>query len=168
MNLHIEEAKPEDIVECARIACETEIGKRYGFVENILVEKMQSRARQGDVVLVAREIDTTEAASRVASSFCDIVGFAWIDIKGGFGQAPYLKLIAIDAKKRSSGAGAQLLSAFEERTKGVGRAWFLLVSDFNDRAIHFYEKHGYAKVGELPDFAKDGITELIMYKRQER
>lgn len=167
MNLRIEEAQPEDIVECARIACGTDIGRRYGFVENTLAEKMRNRIKSGDVMLIGRETDTIETGSQNTTAPRYILGFAWIDTKGGFGQAPYLKLIAIDAKRQSIGAGSQLLSAFEDRTRGMGRAWFLLVSDFNDRAIRFYEKNGYAKAGELPDFAKDGITELIMYKRQE-
>lgn len=167
MPIKIEDAAPGDIVQCARIACDSEIGRRYGFVEETLAARMQMRLHKGDVVLVAREVDVHESATSLNGASRDIIGFAWIDPKGGFGQAPYLKLIAIDASRRSTGAGSLLLSAFEERTKGAGRAWFLLVSDFNDRAVHFYEKHGYAMVGSLPDFAKDGITELIMYKRQE-
>lgn len=167
MPITIEDAARGDILQCARIACDSEIGRRYEFVEETLAARMQMRLEAGDVVLVAREVDAIESASHQKSASRDIIGFAWIDPKGGFGQAPYLKLIAIDAKRRSAGCGSLLLSAFEERTKGTGRAWFLLVSDFNTKAIHFYEKHGYAMVGALPDFAKKGITELIMYKRQE-
>ncbi len=167
MQIKIEDAVPGDIAQCARIACDSEIGQRYGFVEETLAARIQMRLQEGDVVLVARDMGAIESASSSNGAPSDIIGFAWIDTKGGFGQAPYLKLIAIDASRRSTGAGSLLLSAFEERTRGAGRAWFLLVSDFNDRAIHFYKKHGYAVVGALPDFAKDGITELIMYKRQE-
>jgi ribosomal protein S18 acetylase RimI-like enzyme len=167
MQMKIEDAVLGDIAQCARIACDSEIGQRYGFVEETLAARMQMRLQAGDMILVARDMGAIESGSGLNGASGGIIGFAWIDTKGGFGQAPYLKLIAIDASRRSTGAGSLLLSAFEERTKGAGRAWFLLVSDFNSRAIHFYEKHGYVVAGALPDFAKDGITELIMYKRQE-
>lgn len=157
MPLIIHDAIPDDLSRCARIACDSEIGKRYGFIEENLAARMLERHTRGDIILVARE---SEMAVQ------DIAGFAWIDLKGGFGQSPYLKLIAANSDRRSSGIGSSLLAAFEERTRGHGRAWFLLCSDFNTRAIRFYENHGYAVVGALPDFAKDGITEMILYKLQ--
>jgi ribosomal protein S18 acetylase RimI-like enzyme len=42
-----------------------------------------------------------------------------------------------------------------------------LVSDFNTGAQQFYEKQGYQRVGALPDFAKEGITEVIMVKKHK-
>jgi ribosomal protein S18 acetylase RimI-like enzyme len=157
MAIIIEDAFPGDILRCAQIACNSEIGRRYGFVQESLAARMQERLIGGDVILVARE--TEQAAP-------DIAGFAWIDLKGGFGQSPYLKLIAANPTRRSSGIGSSLLAAFEARTFGCGRAWLLLCSDFNTQAIRFYENHGYTVVGALPDFAKDGITEKILYKLQ--
>jgi len=157
MALIIEDALPGDIPSCAQIACDSEIGRRYGFVQESLTARMQERLIGGDVILVARE---TELA------IPEIAGFAWIDLKGGFGQSPYLKLIAANPARRSNGVGSHLLAAFEARTLGRGRAWLLLCSDFNTKAIRFYENHGYAVVGALPDFAKDGITEMVLYKLQ--
>ncbi|MFA5852200.1 MAG: GNAT family N-acetyltransferase, partial [Spirochaetales bacterium] len=80
--------------------------------------------------------------------------------------APYLKLIAVDGTKRSSGVGSALLEAYERRTATVGRVWTLMVSDFNLRAIAFYEKHGYEKSGAIPGFSRKGITEIIMAKKK--
>jgi len=44
---------------------------------------------------------------------------------------------------------------------------FLLVSDFNKRAQKFYKNLGYMEVGRIPDYIKEGITELIYFKRRE-
>jgi ribosomal protein S18 acetylase RimI-like enzyme len=76
-----------------------------------------------------------------------------------------LRLIAVDQSVRGAGIGAELLAEFEARTAGVGRDWCLLVSDFNTAAQAFYEKHGYTKAGLLPGFARPGITEVLMVKK---
>jgi len=100
----------------------------------------------------------------VARAGLQVVGFVWFEPRGAFAQSPYLKLIAVDEGQRNAGIGAALLQAFEERTAMLGRAWLLLVSDFNEKAISFYERHGYEKAGRLHSFARDGIDEIIMYK----
>jgi len=151
----------EDVPRCAAIACDSEIGRRYGFCAADIEKKMAASIDRTGLLLVARALGdegTTAATSTVA-------GFAWIEPRGAFGQAPYLKLIAVDEKDRSSGAGALLLAEFERRTISTGTAWLLLVSDFNRRAVSFYERHGYVQAGRLSSFAKDGIDEIIMYKR---
>ena len=45
------------------------------------------------------------------------------------------------------------------------RDLFLLVSSFNRRAQDLYRRHGYAQVGEIPDYIVDGHSELIFRKR---
>jgi len=40
-----------------------------------------------------------------------------------------------------------------------------LCSDFNTDAQRYYEKHGYSRVGAIPDYVVPGITELIYRKR---
>ncbi|MHB9154052.1 MAG: GNAT family N-acetyltransferase, partial [Spirochaetales bacterium] len=78
----------------------------------------------------------------------------------------YLKLIAVDGTKRSSGVGSALLEAYERRTATIGRVWTLMVSDFNLRAIAFYERRGYEKVGAIPGFSREGIAEILMTKQR--
>jgi len=149
----IRDAEAGDIEKCVEIASNSEIGRRYGFERITLCTKMRSALESGSIIIVARE-----------STLGDVDGFAWFDPKGAFGSAPYLKLIAVDGKRRGGGVGAALLAEYESRTTKVGRYWTLMVSDFNDSAIAFYGKHGYVKAGELPDFAREGITEYLMVK----
>ena len=134
------------------MVCGSVIGERYGFQLETMAATLRSALGQGGVLFVA------EYEGRVA-------GFAWIDPKGAFSSAPYLRLIAVDQSVRGAGIGAALLAEFEARTAGVGRDWCLLVSDFNKAAQAFYEKHGYTKAGLLPGFARPGITEVLMVKK---
>jgi ribosomal protein S18 acetylase RimI-like enzyme len=142
-----------DLGECASIACDSEIGERYGFVAATM-EGGLSRATAGG-----------GAELFVAESQGTLLGFAWVEPRGAFCMAPYLKLIAVRRQERGRGVGAALLAEFERRTAAVGRDYCLLVSDFNMRAIAFYEKHGYTRRGELPDFAVRGIAEILMVKQ---
>ena len=164
MSLHIDDVTLGDIDSCARIACESEIGKRYGFERASLAEKMRAGLASGAIIVAARE--GTGMSDAGGGALRDILGFAWIDPRGAFGSVPYLKLIAVDTHKRSGGVGSALLAEFEKRTLAIGRVWTLLVSDFNLGAIAFYEKQGYSRAGSISDFAVDGIAELLMVKKK--
>ncbi len=63
------------------------------------------------------------------------------------------------------GAGTRLLRAFEAEVARESRHAFLLVSDFNQGAQRFYQRHGYARVGALPGLVLPDVAELIYWKR---
>lgn len=149
----------EDAPVCAAIACASAIGERYGFQPATLAATLATALDSGGELFLA------ERRGKIAGK---IAGFAWIDPRGAFSSAPYLRLIAVDESLRGSGIGALLLAEFEARSASVGRDYCLLVSDFNQRAQAFYERQGYRKVGALEDFAKPGIAEIIMVKRRNR
>ncbi|MCE1195864.1 GNAT family N-acetyltransferase [bacterium] len=163
-DISIVDAKLCDLESCAAIACDSEIGRRYHFDMETLAGSMRRALESGAIIVAARE--ALGPGSAVGSGSGAILGFAWIDPRGAFGSAPYLKLIAVDGKERSGGVGAALLAEFERRAPPKARMLALLVSDFNDKAIVFYERHGFAKAGALPDFAVDGVTEILMVKRR--
>jgi ribosomal protein S18 acetylase RimI-like enzyme len=91
------------------------------------------------------------------------VGFVLLHPRGLLG-CPYIAVIAVRGELRSRGIGAELLE-FAERQCSNSRHVYLCVSYFNSRARQFYERHGYVKVGDLPDFIADGYSELLMQKR---
>ncbi len=142
-----------DAAPCAAIVCDSIIGERYGFSPEPMARTLTAAIESGGELFVAQVADA-------------VAGFAWIDARGAFSSAPYLRLIAVGEVARGSGVGAALLAEFEARTAAIGRDWCLLVSDFNQSAQSFYEKHGYTRSGALPDFARPGITEILMVKRR--
>ena len=90
-------------------------------------------------------------------------GFVLVHPRGFLG-CPYIAVLAVATELRGRGIGAHLLE-FAEQHCAQGRHVYLCVSSFNSRARQFYERHGYVKVGELPDFIADGYSELLMQKR---
>lgn len=92
-------------------------------------------------------------------------GLAWLVRAGTFGAGGYLKLLAVVPEATGEGIGAVLLAAFEAEVARESRHAFLLVSDFNDGAQRFYERHGYARVGELPGFVLPEVAEVVYWKR---
>lgn len=92
-------------------------------------------------------------------------GFAYVVPRGGFGLSPYLRWLAVRPGLNSAGIGGGLLDAAEEQARTLRNDLFLLAADFNTSAQRFYERHGYTRVGVLPDYVVSGVTEIIYWKR---
>jgi GNAT superfamily N-acetyltransferase len=92
-------------------------------------------------------------------------GLAWFHRQGTFGLGGYLRLMAVLPEVQSRGVGRALLQAFEAAVAEVSAHGFLLCSDFNRDAQRFYERHGWARVGELPGLVLPGVAEVIYWKR---
>ena len=151
--MQIRQLIEEDLIPCATLACALPLGKTYGFTEEGWIRKLkQARQEAENLLFVAEE------EGRLA-------GFAWVHTHGAFLAAPYLRFIAVDPSLQGRGVGTLFLKEFEDQTRYLKKDWFLLVSEFNIGAQQFYEKHGYQRVGALPGFAKEGITEVIMVKK---
>src|SRR5207248_11613598 len=83
------------------------------------------------------------------------VGAAWYRLfKGetpGYGfvdeDTPELT-IAVVPSRRGRGLGEQLLSALLERARGESYGGVSLSVEPDNPALHLYDKHGFAKVGE--------------------
>jgi [ribosomal protein S18]-alanine N-acetyltransferase len=145
--IEIGEASSDERVWCARLMAASEpwITLRRGF------DVLLPAALDPDyVVLVARR----DGEPR---------GFVRIHPRGVAGS-PYVASVAVTEAERGRGVGRALLDAAQARSPRA-RYIFLCVSSFNPRARALYERHGYALVGELPDYVVDGASELLMAKR---
>ena len=76
----------------------------------------------------------------------------------------YIQILAVHPDWRGRGLGMQLMRFAEERIFRQSPNVFLCVSAFNQRAQTFYERLGYQRVGELPDFLVPGQAEIILRK----
>lgn len=77
---------------------------------------------------------------------------------------PYIAAVVVAEEFRSKGIGSRMLE-FAEQAFAEARHTYLCVSSFNSRVLPLYRRHGYVKVGELPDLIADGFSELLMCKR---
>jgi GNAT superfamily N-acetyltransferase len=101
----------------------------------------------------------------VADEGAALHGLAWFLTSGTLALGGYLRLIAVVLGGAGHGTGLALLRAFELEVAKVSRHAFLLVSDFNDGAIRFYEREGYARVGALPGLVLPDVAEVLYWKR---
>jgi ribosomal-protein-alanine N-acetyltransferase len=91
------------------------------------------------------------------------LGFVLAHPKGLLGN-PYIAAICVAEQHRTRGVGTQILALAEE-TFTDSRFVYLCVSSFNKRAAKFYERNGYSKIADLPNFIADGYDEELMRKR---
>ena len=76
----------------------------------------------------------------------------------------YVQAICVAPGERGSGIGRRLMEHAEAGIFAGSPNVFLFVSDFNATARGFYERLGYRKVGELPDYLVTGRSEVLMRK----
>jgi len=102
-----------------------------------------------------REVHVAEMGSRV-------VGALILHLDGLLNG--YIQTIAVHPDARGGRIGTRLMQFAEERILQRSPNVFLCVSSFNHRAQHFYERRGYQRVGELPDYVVKGHSEILMRK----
>jgi ribosomal protein S18 acetylase RimI-like enzyme len=76
----------------------------------------------------------------------------------------YIQTIATHPGWRGRGLGTRMMRFAEERIFRQSPNVFLCVSSFNHRAQKFYERLGYQRVGELPDYLVKGHSEILLRK----
>jgi ribosomal-protein-alanine N-acetyltransferase len=91
-----------------------------------------------------------------------IAGFVILQVCGTF--SGYIQTICISEKYRGKGFGTKLLRFCEARILKFSPNVFICVSSFNKGAIKLYYEFGFKLVGELDNFVKEGLTELLLRK----
>ena len=95
----------------------------------------------------------------------EVVGLAWFIKTRALDRAMYLQLLLVAETHQSRGLGASLLARGERQARASGcRHMVMLVTKTNRRARAFYERHGYAHVGDLAGFVRPGIAEALYLK----
>jgi RimJ/RimL family protein N-acetyltransferase len=114
-----------------------------------------------------RRLDPDGAFFVAAGAEEQPIGFAQLArIHRGDGHA-YLGLM-VDASVRGSDAANRVLTALEAYARDLGLHKLLLeVVDGNQRAIRFYDKHGYRRVGVLREHVRqnDRRCDLLLMEK---
>ena len=115
------------------------------------------------------EADLNHAALRVdaaVSEAGEILGFL-ASMALGIGFEPMIEYLCVSEANRNKGIGTKLISHFETTLFPQADNLYLFVSDINPRAMALYERKGYKRVGEMPDYNLPGQTEFI-YRKSRR
>jgi ribosomal protein S18 acetylase RimI-like enzyme len=143
---------PAEIPALATELASLSLMVRYGRDAAALGRALEAALRRGESLVVAEEDGALH-------------GLAWFLPSGTLALGGYLRLIAVVPGGAGRGTGLALLRAFEAETARHAPHAFLLVSDFNEGAIRFYEREGYARVGPLPGLVLPDVAELLYWKR---
>ena len=111
----------------------------------------------------SRRVLNWQGSSLYVAAAEETLGFILLHPKGFLGS-PYIAAVVVAEEFRGAGTGGRMLK-FAEQAFAEARHAYLCVSSFNSRVLPFYQRHGYVKVGELPDFIADGFSEFLMCKR---
>ena len=154
--MRIVRATARHVPPMARLMMASPLLRRYRVTARGAKTNLAEALRERDIVLVA--IDGA-----------DVVGLAWLIPTRTLDSAAYLRLLLVSQTSRSRGVGAALLARGEQRSRAAGcRHVVLLVTRTNRRARSFYERRGYAHVGDLPGYVRRGIAESLYVKSWRR
>ena len=106
------------------------------------------------------------ALVEVADDGGRVVGFVEYLVRGTFGHSGYVWSIGVAPGAQGRGVGGQLMDAAEAKIFEAGPNVFLLVTASNTDAQRFYERRGYRRIGEIPDYVRPGLTEILYRKTQ--
>ncbi|MDA7946951.1 MAG: GNAT family N-acetyltransferase [Hyphomicrobiaceae bacterium] len=123
--------------------------KEYGIPAKIL-SSFLAKERDGRYRLLITANETTAGIV--------VVTVPWL-----FG--PYLHFLGLLPQFQNSGIGSSVMTWFEAEAGGQFRNLWICVSEFNDRAVRFYERFGYMRVAKLEGLVIDDRSEFLLRKR---
>ena len=81
-------------------------------------------------------------------------------------RGPYLQFLGLLPDFQHQGIGDVVLTWLEDTAKkSEDRNLWVAASEFNSRALSFYESHGFERVATIDDLVRDGINEVLMRKK---
>ena len=140
-----------DLSAVAAIMAGNGLWQRYGVTIDAARHRLQSGLDAGASIAVAVDEGT-------------VAGFVWYVTRGAFQRSGYIMLLDVEAGRQAQGIGHALLDHAEAALFAGADSILLLVSDFNVAAQAFYRRHGYTRVGAIPDYVIAGVGELIFFK----
>ncbi len=145
-------AKTVHIRPMATLMATAPLLRRYRVTARGAKANLAEALRKRDLVLATLDGET-------------VVGLAWVIPTRALDRAAYLRLLLVSETHQSRGLGAALLARAEREARASRcRHLVLLVTKTNRRARLFYERHGYAHVGDLGGFVRRGIAESLYLK----
>lgn len=83
------------------------------------------------------------------------------DTKGGY----FLGWLAVHKDYRKNGLGKRLVEQVEKYARLIGGRFITIDTGLDNSANFFYQKIGYKKVAEIPEYFEDLINKVVYYKK---
>jgi len=147
-SLTIRAMKPEDCLAVIALLIDSEPWKRLGYTAADWDRYFAAIPRGRD--------------SYVADLEGKVAGIAVIRQKFLLGD--YLELFGVADWARGKGLGGRLLEEIESVVFARAKNLFICVSDFNEPARRFYQKHGYQEIGPIKNLLIPGSAEILLRK----
>jgi ribosomal protein S18 acetylase RimI-like enzyme len=141
-----------DADACAAIILASPLWARYGITNAEAARATLSAVFDG------------ACSGLVAEDGGHILGFTVYAAKGTFVHSGYVRTLAVLPEAQHRGVGRRLMDAAEAEIFSQGPNVFLLVSSWNAGGQRFYEARGYRRIGEIADYVRQGITEVLYRK----
>lgn len=122
------------------------------------------RLTYSDAALTDYLIRPDPAANRFAIYAGSVLAGA-VSVREPWLHGPYLELLGLLPSTQGRGIGHVVMRWFEEEAPpGWSNLW-VLCSDFNTRALAFYERCGFRQVAPLDSLIGEGFTEILLRKQ---
>jgi diamine N-acetyltransferase len=91
---------------------------------------------------------------------------ALITFVPGWLYGPYIRLLAVLPPAQGHGLGSALIDRLADvaRKHGQANLW-VCASAFNDRALAFYERRGFRRIGVLEGLVTEGEDEVLLRRQ---
>lgn len=95
----------------------------------------------------------------------EAIGLMVYNMKGMFGELPYLDLLGVKDGYRGQGIGRGLIELFLSLSRGLGhKKAFICTSDFNTGAKKLYEDMGFVPIHLFDNLFDQGVAEWLLMK----
>jgi GNAT superfamily N-acetyltransferase len=111
--------------------------------------------------LANQEVGAPRFAIKVERVIAGAVG-----VRNNWLRGPYLQFLGILPGYQSHGIGGSILDWLETEARNIGaQNLWVAASEFNTRALAFYERHGFRSVATLSDLVIEGSSEILLRKQ---
>jgi diamine N-acetyltransferase len=88
-----------------------------------------------------------------------------VSVRDPWLKGPYLELLALLPRAQNQGIGSSIMAWFETAAiQREARNLWVCASSFNERALRFYERHGFTTAAMLPALVANGYNEILLRK----
>jgi len=92
-------------------------------------------------------------------NICGVIGIRYPWLRGA-----YIEMLGIFESYQRMGIGSEIIQWAEEQSGIESENLWVIVSEFNQNAIHFYERNGFVKTADIRDLIRPGLNELLYRK----